>query len=198
MNNKYNGDKTRRLILETAFLEVHRSGFRATSLNDILDKTKLTKGAFYHHFKNKLTLGYALVDELLNSIIREFWLKPLETCENPIDTQIKLIQSARSIDNVLFNGCPLNNLAVEMAPIDEGFRQRLNHIYDTWITVLAGSLARGQQNGYVRKDIDTRGTAIFIVASLAGCIGITKNSQSLEMFYACSHSLSCYLELLRT
>ncbi len=197
METTQHGDITRQHILKTAFREVHSNGFRATSLNDILKRAGLTKGAFYHHFENKLALGYALVDELLKNIVMEVWLKPLETCDNPIDCQIGLLTSAHNADDVVLKGCPLNNLAVEMAPVDEGFRQRLNQVYDMWITVLAGSLSRGQLKGFVRKDIDTHETATFIVASMAGCFSLAKNSQSLTVLAACTKSLELYLESLR-
>jgi len=52
---------TRRKILESAFHEIHRNGFQAASLNPILERTGVTKGALYHHFPNKQTLGYAVL-----------------------------------------------------------------------------------------------------------------------------------------
>lgn len=191
------GKETRRLILETAFSVIHRNGFRATSLSDILDRTKLTKGAFYYHFKSKRALGYAVIDELLKNIVYGTWLKPLETCEDPIECLMDQLTTIKLDKDVIIEGCPLNNLVVEMAPIDEGFRQRLNLIYDMWITVLAGSLSRGIKKGIVRTGIDTSMTAAFIVASMAGCRSIAKNKQSVEMLKMCHQSLILYLETLR-
>ncbi|MFC1573627.1 TetR family transcriptional regulator C-terminal domain-containing protein [Candidatus Latescibacterota bacterium] len=197
MNKSYKNISTRHRILVTAFREIHRKGFRATSVNDILEKCKLTKGAFYYHFKKKLSLGYAIVDELVRDIIYEVWLQPLETCENPIDCLIDMLISAKIDKNMVFEGCPLNNLAVEMAPIDEGFRQRLNHVYEMWITVIAGSLSRGIHHRQIRPDIDTYETAAFIVASMAGCRSLAKNAQSTDLLTLCHNSLMLYFESLR-
>ena len=198
MNKSQKSINTRNRILETAFREIHRNGFRATSVNDILEKCKLTKGAFYHHFKNKLTLGYAIVDELIRNVVYEDWLQPFETCGNPIDCLTELLQSAKMDKDVILEGCPLNNLAVEMAPIDEGFRQRLNHIYELWITVITGSLSRGIHHGQIRSDINTYETAAFIVASMAGCRSLAKNAQSPDLLKVCHNSLRIYLESLRS
>ena len=71
--------ETRHNLLEAAFDEIHRTGFQAASLHRILRRTGLTKGALYHHFPNKLALGYAVVDELLGPYLEQNWLAPLRS-----------------------------------------------------------------------------------------------------------------------
>src|SRR5262245_7386207 len=56
------GELTRERILAAAEPLVLESGFAATSLDDILKATGLTKGAFFHHFKGKSDLARALVE----------------------------------------------------------------------------------------------------------------------------------------
>jgi AcrR family transcriptional regulator len=50
----------KRNILETARELFFVKGYQNTSVNDIIEKTGSSKGAFYHHFKSK--------DELLDTI----------------------------------------------------------------------------------------------------------------------------------
>ena len=50
--NKY-PEETVKLILETAARLFTAKGFERTSLQDIMDETKLSKGAIYHHFASK-------------------------------------------------------------------------------------------------------------------------------------------------
>jgi AcrR family transcriptional regulator len=123
---------TRRKILASAFHEIHRNGFQAASLNPILERTGVTKGALYHHFPNKQSLGYAVVDELIKATVLQIWLRPLEECTDPVDGLKRLINAAgKSIsDEDIMLGCPLNNLCLEMSPIGDGFRQRVNHVYE--------------------------------------------------------------------
>ena len=54
-------EKSRKEILAVAFFEVFTHGFQGVSVDDIVKKTSMTKGAFFHHFRTKLDLGYALV-----------------------------------------------------------------------------------------------------------------------------------------
>ena len=64
-----------------------RSGFRS-SVDVILATAGVTKGALYYQFDNKEALGYAVVDEIVASLTREKWVRPLQNAKNPIDTLI--------------------------------------------------------------------------------------------------------------
>jgi TetR/AcrR family transcriptional repressor of nem operon len=192
-------DQTRELLLRAAFEEIHRNGFQAASLSKILADTSLTKGALYHHFPNKTALGYAVVDELVANEISQRWLAPLENQDDPITALRTLLQEAgkslRPADIIL--GCPLNNLAQEMSPVDEGFRKRINHIYNVWRGGIAQALMRGQANGTVRTDVKPGETAAFLVAAMEGCMGMAKNAHDPELLFNCGKSLIGYLESLR-
>ena len=62
--------QTRKAILDAAFHQIYRKGFQGAGLNEIIEKSGLTKGALYHHFKDKKQLSYAVVDE---TIAQKVW-----------------------------------------------------------------------------------------------------------------------------
>src|SRR5688572_25732929 len=64
---------TRDKLLKAAFEEIYRRGFQAASLDAILAKAGVTKGALYHHFPDKASLGYAVVDEVVKGLLLERW-----------------------------------------------------------------------------------------------------------------------------
>ena len=70
-------DITRSKILEAAYQEIHVQGFQSASMSEILLKAGVTKGALYHHFENKMALGYAVVDEVVAAMLEEEWIGPL-------------------------------------------------------------------------------------------------------------------------
>lgn len=191
-------DVTRSRLLECAYAEIHQRGFRSASLDSILLKAGVTKGALYHHFDNKAALGYAVVDELLRPFMENYWL-PLLEAEDPIEASIAGIKKRRDKlkANLLAYGCPFNNLAQEMSPIDEGFRTRLQSILDDWRHALAAALERGKLSGKVRTDINTAAAAIFIISALEGVIGMGKASQSSTLYEQGLRGLVEYLERLR-
>src|SRR3989442_14548491 len=125
-----NPDLTRRSLLQAAFREMHKSGFQAASLDNILSNANVTKGALYHHFGSKQELGYGAVDELIREHILNRWVRSLEKAANPIDGLLAILRSKEphpGFDHRL--GCPLTNLAQEMSPLDEGFRTRLHSVF---------------------------------------------------------------------
>lgn len=56
------GEHSRDRILDAAQGLVMSKGFAGTSIDDILKKAELTKGAFFHYFKGKADLAFALVE----------------------------------------------------------------------------------------------------------------------------------------
>lgn len=192
-------DVTREKILDAAFQEIHRHGFQAASLANILAKTGLTKGALYHHFPDKDRLGYAVIEEVIRESLETLIFEPLRTTDDPIDTLRDVIErkSERATAETVMLGCPLNNLMQEMSPLDPEFKRRLTNILKTWQDVITDALKRGQKQGRVGRDVDCRAAALFIVSAYEGCIGIAKNLQSAKEFRLCVRQLLTYIEGLQ-
>lgn len=189
---------TRQALLQAAFQEIYESGFQAASLDTILSNCGVTKGALYYHFGSKKGLGYAVVDELIQRHILETWVRPLEQAEDPIDSLLAMLRKKEPRpSSSLRLGCPLNNLAQEMSPLDEGFRKRLQKIFSNWREGIARALRRGQQKGYVRPDINPQEAAAFFLAALEGSVSVAKNAQDGKLFSSCKEGLAEYLQALR-
>lgn len=190
---------TRGKILFAAYKEIHCQGFQSASLNNILAGTGVTKGALYHHFPNKIELGYAVIDEVIARRIHLSFVKPLQIFDNPIDGLIELIQAsaeAFSLTDIQL-GCPLTALAQEMAPIDEGFRMRLIKIYEQWHNSIADSFKNAQEKNLILDDVDPYTAAVTIVATMEGALNAAKVAQDLEKLYRCGAGLIQYLQLIR-
>ena len=84
-----------------------------------------------------------------------------------------------------------------MSPIDETFRLHLNNIFQDWVTVVREALTRGKKSGEVRISVDAAQTAFFIVSALEGCVGMSKNTQSIAAFRGCLAQLGHYLDTLK-
>lgn len=194
-----NPDRTRRQILDAAFQEIYRHGFQGMRLDDVIAATALTKGALYHHFPNKQALGYAVVDEIIRGFVREFWVEPLAASSTPLETMIEFLGSLDTVlgGQIVTLGCPMNNLAQEMSPLDEGFRTRLDAVYQEWKGGIRDALERAQRDGRIRAAIDCDHAATFVLAALSGCIGVAKNAQSREQLQICGAGLVDYLRSLQ-
>lgn len=190
-----NPQQTRAKILEVAFTEILHKGFQGVSITDILDKTDLTKGAFFHHFPTKEALGYALVDETLREMTLDRWIRPLDDYENPVEGIV--LNLKRIIDSMpdehLGVGCPLNNLIQEMSTVDPVFRDKLNAVLELWIAGVEKNLKRAKARGYLSSGINIRHLAEFIVMNHEGAFGMTKSMRDRRVFKALHASLRDYL-----
>lgn len=193
-------DQTRRRILEAAFEEFYRNGFQAGRIDMIAAGAGVTKGALYHHFRDKSALGYAVVEEVVREPLLAAYLEPLRRSEG--DPLAALQQALRRraddfADTGIALGCPLNNLMQEMSPLDEGFRARVADTLETWVASFADALEEAKDGGWVRADVDARRMAAFVVAAIEGSFGTAKNADSVAVLRSNLEVLADFLETLR-
>ena len=189
----------RQRLLEAAFHEIHKHGFQGMRVDTILEKTSLTKGAFYHHFASKQALGVAVVDESIHGKITEIWLDTLNNSHDPVNAIQDALEKAAECYGMemLMLGCPLNNLAQEMSPINEEFRLHINKIFHLWQEALVGVLKRGIKAGNIIDEIDPLSVATFILACVEGSIGLAKNERDLAPIIHTSDEIERYLLALQ-
>ena len=194
-------DETRQLILDAAFREFHLNGFQAARVDAILARAGVTKGALYHHFPDKTALGYAVIEEVIHTPLLDAYIDGLrDENADPVDAlQTVLLRRADDFEaGGIELGCPLNNLAQEMSPLDEGFRMRLAATLDEWTDAFVEAIERGQRIGRVRSDVDARAVARLLVAAIEGSFGMAKNARSVELLRSNLSTLAGFLDTLRT
>lgn len=195
-----NFEETRLNILDVAFWEVYHYGFQGVSIDDIVKKTGLTKGAFYHHFPTKLNLGYALVDDVIKPMIIKRWVDPLEDHKDVLAGILKQMK-IHIVDipiEKLRHGCPLNNLVQEMSPVDPMFKKKLKASLNLWIDEIEKQLKRAQNDGYLKKKINTRQLAQFVVMTHEGFYGLIKGLGEQAVVGSLYSSVKHYFDGLKT
>jgi TetR/AcrR family transcriptional regulator, transcriptional repressor for nem operon len=190
-------ERTRAALLQAAFGEIYRSGFRGSDLETILGAAGVTKGAMYHHFDNKEALGYAVVDEIVAGIMRDKWQTPLRLAGDPLDALIGIVRATSLRPEHICGGCPLNNLSQEMSPLDEGFRRRTAKVFNDWHRAVTAALRGGRLRGLVRKDVNPDEAATFLIAAYEGYMSLAKNAQDASKLRAGQKALIRHLETLR-
>jgi AcrR family transcriptional regulator len=193
-------DQSRSTLLQAAFCEIHRKGYQAASIADILQDTGLTKGALYHHFPTKQSLGLAVVEEVIGEYLAKLLFEPIRQSDDPVEALLYLIShiDKKVAPDFVMLGCPLNNLMQEMSALDPEFKVSLNGILKRWRDTVEWALVTGQKRGDIRSDVGAKSAALFIVSAWEGCIGIAKNLQSNSAFKSCMKQLHDYVAGLRT
>ncbi len=194
-------ENTRNRILQTAFEEIHKNGFQGSSINQIVEEAGITKGALFHHFKGKKELGYAVIDEIIHGMVKEEFIDPLNDSSDPIHDIKKLILSNRKQawkdPSHICNGCPLNNLAQEMSPLDEGFRTRIEKVFIAWRACFAKAFKNGIKAGTVAPTVSPESTAAFLVSAFEGIVGTAKSAQNQDVLTRSVDGFISYLDSLK-
>ncbi|OKY27980.1 TetR/AcrR family transcriptional regulator [Thalassotalea sp. PP2-459] len=189
-------EQTRQKILEITADEIHQHGFQATSLSTILSRCEISKGALYHHFDNKLVLGYAVFEEIFTPMFLATW-QPAVEATDPIDGLCKFfkeISQDMSCEDIVC-GCPVNNLCQEMSAVDEGFRLRILNMQQQLNHLIAFNLQRF--SAHLRNNLDFTQVAYFIVSSFHGAYSLSKSAKNKELFDKVVDELCIYLNNLR-
>ena len=190
---------TRQIIIEKAAELIHTKGFRETSINDIINSLGLTKGAFFYHFANKKELGYAII-EYWRVALHDKWVKPLESSRDALTDLYALpyrIYSGFSSEDIA-RGCPLANLATELSPVDDDFKERILGIYNMMEKGAADAIRRGKAEGKIRADVDEVGLARLYVDLNAGLRSVAKNTCDKDRLLGSLELFRDYLETLRS
>lgn len=195
----HNPEATRRTLLESAAAQIHKLGFQATSLDAILAETGVSKGALYHHFATKHELGLAVVDEVWRAPYLEEWRLGLTQSGDPLTDLLVLLRRKRegATQCSIQHGCPLHNLAQELASVDEEFRRRIEAVMSAWRALIQDALERAAAAGLLRPGTDPRREAIFIVSLVEGASGTAKTAQDPELLAASLAVLEEHLSGLR-
>jgi len=196
---------TRRRILDAAREEFARNGYRAGSLNHIVRAAGVTKGALFHHFRDKRALAEAVVGELVAPEWRRRWIEPIETTNGDDDVLTRLggmlHDELERIETESGDepppGAMLAKLAAEAGEEEKTGLEEVPALLSEWRDAVARLLERGQAKGTVHPNIIASDEAAFLVSALLGSFllaAATLDTPTIQGFF---RAASAYLETLR-
>lgn len=190
------GERTRRRIVDTARTLFHARGFTKTSVDDIVRKSRVTKGNLYYYFSSKEALGHAVVDEM---IAEQFEVEAGSVDADPVRQIVAMFRrSERALsEGRCKGGCLFGNLALEVSDLHDGLRRKLDEAFSAWEGRLTTVLESGVRNGVLTGDLDPKATARFVVATLEGGILLSKVTRNVAALKACTATVERLLEGLR-
>jgi len=104
-------ERTRKFIIEQSAVIINRKGMAGTSLNDIMQATKLAKGGIYGNFESKEEIcmeSFLYLTELMGGHLNSAVAKG----KNAKDKFFNLIEAYNGNKNIE-GGCPILNFGVE-------------------------------------------------------------------------------------
>ena len=156
-------------------------GYEATSLADLMTAMGLQKGSIYKAFKDKRSLFLMALKryfEQLNNFHRQYLEQVQLAKENLYQWLQELVKTYGNYEDC--RGCLLVNSLVELAPHDQEIKQLLNQQSNDLQRRLGKVIAKGQQQGEFRTDINAEDLSRFLLNAVYGLITNSKGNDSLE------------------
>ncbi|WP_435315183.1 TetR/AcrR family transcriptional regulator [Cellulophaga fucicola] len=196
MQQDLKSELTKQLIIDKAFNLFYKDGFKTTSIDKIMKETTLSKGAFYHHYKNKKELGLEVISLKVQKRVYNGMILPLKESGNAYNiienTFLNRLKSFPFYEKQ--NGCPMNNLINEIGNDELAYQTALKNIIEEWKLALVALIDRAKSENSIDKNISSKAVAIYLISAFEGIRGIRKlyNDDSILEDYI--SGLSLYLK----
>ncbi|TLP80768.1 TetR/AcrR family transcriptional regulator [Maribacter sp. ACAM166] len=170
MNKSLKRMATMQRMQITGFELFYAKGYYNTSVDDILKKLELSKGAFYYHFDSKEDFFVQIIQNLMARKLYNSLIEPLEGHDNPLTLITKCFDDAMetAVHNEMDFGCILSNFLTEFNGKNDIIIQHLNEIVTVWEVNLVTTLQKGKLNGFLDRHVDCEAVATFLMSSYFG------------------------------
>lgn len=162
------GEETRQFIIEKAAPIFNTKGIAATSMSDIMEATKLSKGSMYVHFENKEVLACAAVEHNMQMLSDQLQktLSRFKTSREQLLAYIDFFSDPNHPPVV--GGCPLLNFGTEADDTNPIVKEKVNRGIKQGEKLLSGIIEKGIANKEFRADWNASDFATVVFAMLEG------------------------------
>ena len=123
-------DSPRDRIIKVATDLFYRQGYRATGINEVIEKSGVAKATFYNHFSSKDDLGLAYLLQAKEGEIAHLE-NFIRAAKNPRERYYAVIRSLEPwLQDTKFRGCAFVNIASESPDHKHPLRKVGREVYD--------------------------------------------------------------------
>jgi TetR/AcrR family transcriptional repressor of nem operon len=169
--------ETREKILQAASRLFALKGYHDTKLEEVLGTAQVSKGAFFHQFRDREDLGFAVLDwhmdrrrQLLDAIEQEMspdkQTDPLQRVFRRLDAIAEMVRRREGRKG----GCIIGNMSTALSDCHDGFRKRLAECFDEMAGEFLPYLEAKARQGRVKRRTNMSELARYIVTVIEGAI----------------------------
>ena len=198
------GSQTKQKILSVAKELALKQGHVSTSIDEIIEKTGITKGSFFYHFPSKQQLSNALIEEFSSAeivLLRE----TLNTCKklskDPLQQLlifVGLIQEAHTELDERLIGCLFASYSYQNQLEDENIKTMVHETLDEWKKELENLIREVMQKHIIKKEVDPSELAEMFLVTLEGAYVMSRIKHNPEIIQSHLEQYKNYIEALFT
>ncbi len=175
MNKKHNREDVIRMGLEL----FRKVGYSALGMEEICQKTGMTKGAFYNAFKSK--------EQFLLETIAFYGKKNVERIHNQLSSEngLSAIDRLKKLYQGMFEaqpnndyvGCYINNIMAELSVVNPQIAHSTSKEFDLFIDAIIPSVKEAQEKGDLTQNISTKELTELIHTTFYGLLTRVKSTK---------------------
>ena len=187
---------TKARLLDAAERLMVAKGFAATTVDEICEAAKLTKGSLFHYFQSKDQLGQELLRRFCANgerLHRGFCGKerdPLKRVYAYVEGASKLLQDPST------QGCLLGTFAQELCDTNPQIRQACAEGFEGWAKQFGEELARAKARYAPRASFNPAELAHHFIAILEGSLILGKATKDMRVGTTNLRHFKAYLKTL--
>ncbi len=185
-------------ILSAAVELIHQRGYASVSVSDICNEAGLKKGSFYHFFPSKLELVLETLEHFAAN--QRAAVKSMMQSDGTARDKLSAMfdqaskgMSACAAKSGEIRGCPIGNLALEMAHREPAIQAKLREVFTQWRAGVESVLQAGIAAGEFHME-EPRVVAESLIALLEGSILLAKATNDPSVFARLGQGAEAILE----
>ena len=187
-------ERTREYIIESTAGIFNTKGYSGTSLSDLTEATKLTKGSIYGNFENKEEVALAAFDYNWKTV-QDIVKGEMADKDSYIGKLMVYVSTYESFFKYPFpqGGCPILNTATESDDTHPALRKKAAEALVLWKNSIIRLVECGIQAGEIKNDTDAEEVALTIMAMIEGIIMITKATGNKNYWHKVTRSVEKFI-----
>ena len=163
MARQVRSEATRRKILDAAVEVFNEVGFATADRGAIIERTGMTKGAFYHHFDSMESLASAIIEDGATLVVAE-----LSTMSDSFSPALENILHGTFVTADLFATNKVVRTAEQLTLAFGKFSETAGAAYGAWIEAMTAQTSRAIAEGDIRSELDAKMVSESIIGATFG------------------------------
>jgi TetR/AcrR family transcriptional regulator, transcriptional repressor for nem operon len=184
----------RDLTLQVATSLFLTKGYLATSMDEIVAASKVSKTNIYYYFKSKEDLLSAILDQLIQTYTEMIHDVASQASVSVQERFKALLHQLIGQDLECLGGCPFLTLYTQLPQDAHQIREKVSRFFRDQVDTVEALLREGIQKQEFKADLPARPTAQLIVSMIEGGLFLQHASQDSGML---TNSISTLALLLK-
>lgn len=196
MPERHQQHDTRERLVEAAMELFAYQGYGNTGLAQVAREAGALPGSLYHFFPTKEDLLaatlHARLERLEPEVLRPIW----DRIDDPIERVFGLLDGYRRMLAVteFAHGCPVGNLAIELAETHPNTRPLLVANFDNWRAAVTACFRDAAHR--LPAEPDPSELALFVLTTMEGAVMLARTYRDFRAFDTAVATLRDYIERL--